>query len=403
MDGVTRRQVLGTGVTAGAAGLAGCLNFFGGGTSTWDETYGDDAKETFFWNALPTSDGGFLATGSDQVEGFNRNALLVKFDGEGTAEWRETYGGSEWNWFNTAVETPDGYVICGTFWDDDGPRAWLMGVDEEGERVWEDTYREMSFTYGWGMIEANDTGFLLITKSSEQLRQIWTPVILKTDHGGDEEWREVLGSDDVATSEFSDATVADDGYLLTGRIVKQDEDAPSGYAVSMSDDGEVQWENTYDTGSLHQSVAVSNGYVIAGQRVGSDREDAWLLAIDDNGDERWSKTYPRDDSASFIDVTTRHGSGFLEGLLGGDDDGYLAVGWSSTAGTDDRTAWLVETDGDGEVGAEDEWDGDHSEAWVIEQTNDGGYVVVGNVDEDGRDVDDTKTQAKIVKIAGIDG
>lgn len=404
MDGIERRQILGSAAAAGSVGLAGCLNFFGGGTSTWDQTYGDDAKETYFWGVLPTSDGGFLATGSDQVEGVDRDGLLVKFDDDGNSEWRETYGGSNWSWFNNAVETSDGYVVCGTFWDQEAPRAWLVGVDAEGAREWEETYTEMEMTYGWSMIDAIEDGYLLVARTSEDLSRVsWTPMVLKTDHNGDEEWREVLRSESVQTSVFAGAAAGDGRYLLTGEIAEQDAGSPTGYAVSLSEDGRVEWEERYASGRLLESLAVSDGYVISGRRARSERTEAWLLAIDDDGEERWSKTYAREDTATFTDVTQRHGSGFLEGQLGGDDDGYLAVGWSVPEDSADRTAWLVETDGDGDLGAEDEWDGTHSAAYAIEQTNDGGYVVVGNVDEDGWESEAVKNQAKIVKIAGIDG
>lgn len=403
MDGVPRRDLLRTAAAAGSVGIAGCLDTIAGEPATWTETYGDDEVRTYFWDVLPSSDGGFLAVGSDQVEDNIQDALIVKFDGAGDTEWRETYGGSGWDWFAGAAETDDGYVVAGTKADEVGYQAWLAGVEGDGDMEWEETYRELAVTYGWRMIEAVDDGYLFVTRTSESLSGIWRPMLVKTDQDGDEEWRELMRPDDADSARFTDAVVDGDGYVLSGSLVGSGGSASVGYAVRIDDDGDVDWEETYDEGRLNSLTATEDGVVVAGRWMEDDREEAWLLSIGEDGDERWSETEELDDRSAYTDVVPVQAGGVLEGLLGGGNDGYMVTGWSQAAGSDDRTGWIVRTDADGDLEEDEEWDDGSSAAWGIEPADDGGYVVIGYEDEDGFDADAEKPQGKIVKLAGLEG
>lgn len=113
-----RRQFLRAGVTATVAGLSGCLmggppTGGDGAGGSWDETYGDDDYTTYFWGLTATSDGGFLAAGSEGSADQSQDALLVKVGADGDEEWTQTYGEAGWQWFNRAVETDDGYIAGG--------------------------------------------------------------------------------------------------------------------------------------------------------------------------------------------------------------------------------------------------------------------------------------------------
>lgn len=407
MAGVQRRDLLRTAVAAGSVGIAGCLDTIAGEPTTWTETYGDDEVTTYFWDVLPTSDGGFLAVGSDSVEGQMQDALVVKFDEEGDDEWRETYGGTGWDWFAGVAETDDGYVLAGSrdagdedhAWD---YRAWLVGIEVDGDVDWEETYGEFGFTYGWRMIEAVDDGYLFVARSSEEaFSGVWTPLVVKTDHDGDEEWREILDPADADSARLTDAVVDDDGYVLSGSLVEPDT-GPVGYAVRLDDRGDVDWEETYDEGRLNRLTATDDGVVVAGRWMEGDSEEAWLLAIDEDGDERWSETEDLDDRSAYTDVVPIQAGGVLEGLMGGGGDGYMVTGWSQPADSDDRNGWIVRTDAEGDPDAEEEWDDGSSAPWAIDPTDDGGYVVVGYEDEDGVDTDGEMPQGKIVKLTGLE-
>lgn len=321
----------------------------------------------------------------------------MKYDADGDDEWRETHGGQYYDWFAGATGTDDGYVVAGTRFTEDGSEAWLLGVDEDGDDEWEETYRESNLTYGWRMRAAVDDGYLLVGHTSED-QQTWRPLLLKTDEDGDEEWRDTYRPEDAATARFTGGLRQDDGYLLTGHATEPDADRSTGYVVAVDAEGDVEWEETYDDGRLERAIPDGDGYVITGNHIeSSDEQEGLLLAIDGEGDERWTETYVGDGFASLTDVVPQQGGG----LLGGGGGGYVATGLSGDSGSE-HEAVLLSVDGEGALEAEQEWDAQTGAAWALEQTNDGGYVAAGWVDEDGREDDGDQPQGRIEAVAGLD-
>ncbi len=396
----TRRTVLRTTAVGGAVGLAGCLG--GPDPNEWDDTFGDDAQQTFFWDVLPTEDGGYLAVGSDRTEQNSQDGLLVKYDAEGEEQWRETHGGQQYDWFAGVEPTDDGYVVAGTKFTEEGAQAWQVGIEEDGDADWEETYQASSLTYGWRMISGVDDGFLLIGHTSED-QQTWRPMLLKTDEDGDEEWRDTYRPEDATTARFTGGLARDDGYLVTGHARPADADQSVGYVVGVETDGDVEWRETYDDGRLERPLSNDDGYLVTGTHVeSSDDQEGLLLAIDEAGDERWTETYVGDEFASLTDVVPRQGDGgLLGGLLGGGADGYVAAGLSGQSASD-HEAVLLSVDGEGALEAETEWDAATGAAWAVEQTDDGGYVAIGWVDEDGSENDTEQPQGRIETFADID-
>ncbi len=98
------------------------------GIIEWEQTYGGTDQEHLFFT-IPASDGGYLLGGGTKsndgdVQSGNHgdsDYWIVKIDSTGTIEWEQTYGGSDWEWLQSAIHTSGGgYLLGGYTFSDNG-------------------------------------------------------------------------------------------------------------------------------------------------------------------------------------------------------------------------------------------------------------------------------------------
>jgi len=147
--------------------------------------------------------------------------------------------------------------------------------------------------------------------------------------------------------------------------------------------GEPEWSRNYEPigytatcCSTIESIEQTSdgGYVAAGVAASSPGpSDAWLFKLDPNGNVQWSKTY--------------HGDQRVEGFFQAEptrDGGYVAVGNTFSFGSPGHPSngWVLKLDRAGNVVWQEAFGG--QDTFSIDQTKDGGFIVAGTVDVDGR-------------------
>lgn len=417
---VDRRRFLGASTAVGVTALTGCAGGFDDGQgdtetddgtigdngpstttgpppSQWNNTYGNDDFTTFLWGVTPTSDGGYLATGSQGSAESSQDALMLKVDGEGGEEWLETYTGPGWDWLNRPVETDNGYVGVGTKTTETHPsgEAWLLAVEEDNDVEWERTFSDKQTTWGWGIARTDDEGYLLSARTSEDMSS-FRPLVVKADAEGDEEWRGTYLPDDVSRGYLDAIVGTDDGYLLTGNVFEEMNDHRRGYAIEIDAEGNELWSNRYGEGLFGPAIPVDDGYLICGQASRAEGKDGWLLAVDRDGVGRWSETYARGYGDGLADVIPA-----ADALSTGGS--YLAVGWSREDRDSDQLGWLLSIDETGTKHGEAVWD--HVEASfvsAVDTANNGAYVLSGWTDEDGIQTDERRPMGRLVVTTEFD-
>ena len=156
---------------------------------------------------------------------------------------------------------------------------------------------------------------------------------------------------------------ADGGFILAGYT-----DAPGNFDVWLIKTGAAgneEWSKTFgETQAEGDSVrqTAEGGYIIGG----TNQEDAFLLRTDASGNKQWSRRFGTEfpDYGNFA-LQTR-------------DGGYVLVGSTRSGLSGDFNAWLIKTDASGN----EQWSWSYGgSAWDradwVQQTVDGGYVIVG--------------------------
>ena len=354
----------------------------------WSQVYKSTGiVEDSLWAIIQTNDGGYIAVGRTEgdVGGGSPNQTddldgwIIKVDKNGNQEWSKQYdsiapsnsnNNDGTDDFYSIIQTSDGgYLVAGhgydqTFVQPSDPtqigeqQAWLVKIDADGNKQWLVYYGAGDYLYDcfYSVIETSDGGFL------------------------------------AAGETYGDATGV--GSNLGGG---------DGYLVKVDSTGNLVWSKQYggsDDDRFNQIIATSDGnYVIAGTTYGSvggnsnlgSGYDGWLLKIDPNGNELWSKQY----GSNTWDQ--------LQAVREGKDGSYTAVGYTygTVTGSSNLSGigygydgWVLNVNpSTGATNWTKQYGTSSSDVLnSIYQTADGGWIAVGNTTGsvgDGSDSDTT--------------
>jgi hypothetical protein len=182
-------------------------------------------------------------------------------------------------------------------------------------------------------------------------------------------WTRFYGGNEEEEGSYVEAT-PDGGYIITGTETV----TSSNYHIFLlkTDSlGNQQWYRTYNTGHAYSVHRTSDGGFIIGGTAGGGASLAILIKVDSLGISQWSRTYGVFGNQT-ICTTMQKTS----------DNGYILGGhWVQGTFPNSTTGiFLLKTDGLGNQQWSDIYgDASHEFASCVQQTADGGYILVGNV------------------------
>ena len=245
-----------------------------------------------------TSDGGFIVAGSANIDSANIDALLMKTDSVGQAQWTHYYGYPEGVERFTSVRIlPDGSFICAgvtsSLGDANGD-FYLVNTNSSGDTIWTSTH---STTFGdiANSVElCSDGGFILAGNTTSNNGDI---LIAKTNNLGEAEWISIYGGD-LEDYTYGALETSDAGFFIAG--ISNSFDASERYRhylIRTNRSGDTLW--TASPGNQGQYIvddlqgAEGGGYLLTGTYYGNTGGfgDAYLMKVDSMGNSLWSRRY----------------------------------------------------------------------------------------------------------------
>lgn len=275
----------------------------------------------------PTSDSGFVVVGASGS--FSNNGVadvyLLKYDTTYQLEWSKLIGNSGIDQGNKIIQTSDkGYAIAG-FTNSAGSGGYdmyLIKTDSVGNLEWDRTFGGSDWDFADALVQTPDGGYLIAGSTQSFGNGGKDIYIIKTDTNGVQMWDKIIGGSkrDLAR----DLLVMHDGnFLVVGETTADTTDSSDLYLAQLSPTGTVLWTetygNSYDDGA-HTVIQLqdSNLAIMGYTNTTVSNKDAYLIKVDTFGQELWNRIYlngsstPMKDDVGY-DIRER-------------DDGWLLLG-----------------------------------------------------------------------------
>jgi len=262
----------------------------------WERTYGGDDDFESCYDAIRTSDGGFLMVGSTLPHDLAnpQKALALKVDENGDTLWSEQFGQSGDLFIMVYEAADDEYVLVGGTTVNQDWLAWLIKINDDREVLWTRTY---SGQYGrlnsMRCIPTTDGGYCLTAMDTDDGLSWYAVYVLRTDDEGRRIWSRnyYWGESGVP---YSIIQTDDAGFLIVGRYISHDREV--GYAMKIDEDGREEWHQTLTAEGqsvcFYDAAEYSDDYLIVGTMgmilVNSEGEIADTLDLNEGvaaGDE----------------------------------------------------------------------------------------------------------------------
>ena len=311
-----------------------------------------------------------------------RDAWLSKYDSNGNQLWSKQFGksGAELVW-DIAVDGSNVYVTgnttggLGDNTNQGGVDVYLAKYDTDGDQEWIKQFGTLTFE-DYTSVTTDTSGNIYLSGhtigglagDNQNVGQVLgqgvdggipstDPYVFKFDSDGNELWRTQLGT--VTLDDNWGVVIDQDGNVFLGGNTKGDfggENASSAgeydaWLVKLDQDGQEEWVQQFGTPDYDflwdiETDSMGNLYAtgwtlgdLSGENSGS--YDAWLAKYDTDGNQLWIKQFGTDgDDAPFADGIEIDSNDNL--FLTGYTDGALVV---VNAGSYD--AWVAQYDKDG--------------------------------------------------------
>jgi PKD repeat protein len=349
-------------------------------TVTFKNTFGgpnDDLGKS----VQQTQDDGYIIAGSTTSEGAGANDVyLIKTDNAGDFVWKKTFGGSSSDFGYGVQQTQDGgYIIAGSTASQGsgGSDVYLIKTDNLGNYDWKKTFGGLSGDSGFGVQQTQDGGYIIAGSTQSEGAGSTDVYLIKTDNAGIIEWKKTFGGiyyDDGSSVQQTQ----DGGYIITGSTASQGSGGYDVYLIKTDNAGILVWNKTFGGSSNDFGYGVQQtqdgGYIITGYNAseGAGNKDVYLIKTDNAGNFEWKKT--------FGGFSNDYGYGVQQTQ----DGGYIIVGSTASegAGTDD--VYLIKTDDAGNLAWKKTFGGSSNDfGYGVQQTQDGGYIIVGLTTSEG--------------------
>ena len=316
----------------------------------WTKTYGGNSYD-YGYSIAKSLDGGYIITGYTASFGAGADDVyLIKTDSLGNEEWSQTYGGTDNDWGHFVSQTlDDGYILVGytSSFGAGGRDVYLVKTDSIGDTLWTKTYGSSDTEKGWSVSHTFGGGYI-VAGTKQQFGGTWDDMyVVRTDSLGNVQWERTYGGTSLDEG-FSIIQASDSGYILLGSTGSFGNGSWDVYLIKTNSLGDTLWTRTFGGSNWDRGRYVAKtqtgGYIIAGYTMsfGAGGPDVYFIKTDSFGNAEWTKTFG--------------GSGHEHGYCTQQtiDGGYIIAGYTGSFGAGGYDAYLIKTDSEGNVSVKEE-------------------------------------------------
>ncbi|MBZ9651582.1 hypothetical protein [Psychroflexus montanilacus] len=190
------------------------IKLSGEGEMEWRRYFGGTNNDRSY-GSLQTEDGGFIQVGHSESDDFDitnprgsYDVWVVKTNSNGDLDWQKNFGGSSIEVGYDVIQTDDNnFMLVGDTRSDDqdvsnlkgNADVWVIKFDNEGNKIWENTYGGPNFDAGRSIIPIGNDEYFVTSSSQSQtdqlssnygLNDVWTFII---DGSGNLKWQKNIG------------------------------------------------------------------------------------------------------------------------------------------------------------------------------------------------------------------
>ncbi len=261
------------------------------GSSVWSDVYpGEDHGVAIGHGIAVDSVGDVVVVGEEFKLGENANIIVRKYNNDGEILWTRTFHGDpagDDRGRAVAIDSEDNIIAVGnTFKNGENQNVWIRKYNADGALLWTETFDGPPSLGDRGYAVAVDSEDNIVVGGSEYhaigLNDLW---VGKYDADGNFLWDyrydNAAGNDvvrGVAIGSKDDIFIAGEVYVPIG--------LKDVYAASLSADGELLWEQTYDMASGNDFARAAafdrdGNFVIAGEVYSAaDLVSVWVAKYD---------------------------------------------------------------------------------------------------------------------------
>lgn len=328
------------------------------GVVQWQNSLGGPGYD-FAKDIEQTSDGGYILTGiaSDNGGDVTGNhglwdVWVVKLNASGVLQWQKSLGGSSYEGGSSIEQTSDGgYILAAYSESSDGDVGdaidyidfWVVKLSASGSIQWEKSYGGSEIDYATSITQTLDGGYIVGGFSDSTNGQVtgnhgaedyW---VVKITANGDLQWQSTYGGSGQDISNNVLAT-PDGGYLISGFTISNNGDVSGNngnydyWVVKTDSAGAIEWQKTLGGSGSEFAYAlqkVNNGYVVAGASSSSNgdvtenkgAQDYWVARINNLGELQWQRSMGGNDDDEAYAINTTSDGGFLVAGLSHSNNG----------------------------------------------------------------------------------
>ncbi|KAB2951306.1 copper amine oxidase N-terminal domain-containing protein [Heliorestis acidaminivorans] len=297
-------------------------------------------------------------------------------------DWEDTYGERQEDRGYNVLRTRDGgYILVGETYTDyryggDGDKdVYVVRTDAKGLEKWKRAHGGTAIDWGTYIDETDDGAYIIVgttySKPSNDSRPDTKVYLLKINEKGQKVWDRAIGG----TGDDQGAQVLqteDGGFIIIGETKSMGSTQGDVYLVKTNQDGQRQWEKNFGGKENDRGVAIrqsSDGtYILLGETFsfGAGGYDIYLIKTDQDGKSLWTRTFGDKGWERAYNIEET------------DDGGYIIVGKTSSQSNGSYDSYIIKTDPQGHK----EWEVVYGQngkdmAKHVRQTPDGGYLIAG--------------------------